>query len=316
MKKGIFKKVKQIIYILVFIVVAFAITGNVSAKNDKVFDIIRYRNYVVLTGSMEPSISPGDYICVRKVNVDKLKEGDIITFNLNGTIVTHQIVNIEGDSITTQGTANNISDEPIEKKQVIGKYMFKLPQVGRLMAFLSSTAGLILVFGIIAIIIFWDLTDPERDKNKKKYQDDMQDLNHQELLDELEELREYKKQKELEELREYKKQKELEELEKYNKQEELEQEKMQNQTDSENKEDVQVNNDHKESINDIEERIQKQIDLDKQYKEIEYKQEEVKKVEHREQIIEEEVKRDDEIDYSYNVTGSVANRAARHRKKN
>lgn len=308
---------KQIIYILVFIVVAFAITGNVSAKNDKVFDIIRYRNYVVLTGSMEPSISPGDYICVRKVNVDKLKEGDIITFNLNGTIVTHQIVNIEGDSITTQGTANNISDEPIEKKQVIGKYMFKLPQVGRLMAFLSSTAGLILVFGIIAIIIFWDLTDPERDKNKKKYQDDMQDLNHQELLDELEELREYKKQKELEELREYKKQKELEELEKYNKQEESKQEKIQNQTDAENKEDVQVDNNHKikESINDIEERIQKQIDLDKQYKEIEYKQEEVKKVEPIKQKIEEEVKRDDEIDNSYNITGSLANRAARHRKR-
>lgn len=302
MKEGILKKVKQVIYVVVFLVVAFAIVGNMSAKNDKVFNIIKYRNYVVLTGSMEPSISPGDYICVRKVNVDKLKKGDVITFNLNGTIVTHQIVKIEENSITTQGTANNIADEPIEKKQVIGKYMFKIPQVGRLMAFLSSTAGLILVFGIIGIIVFWDITDPERDKNKKKTQDKIQDSSYEELLEELKELREYKKQKELEELREYKKQKE---------QEELVQEKI-------NLEDVQANNEKniKESISDIEEKIQKQIELDKQYKEIEYKQEKVKKVEPKKQTQKpmiDEIEKEEEI--NYNATRTVANRAARHRKR-
>lgn len=310
MKKGILKKVKQVIYVLVFIVVAFAITGNMSAKNDKLFDIIRYRNYVVLTGSMEPSISPGDYICVRKVNVDKLKEGDVITFNLNGTIVTHQIVKIEENSITTQGTANNIEDEPIEKKQVIGKYMFKLPQVGRLMAFLSSTAGLILVFGIIGIIVFWDLTDPERDKKKKKTQDKIQDSSYQELLEELKELREYKEQKELEELKEYKKQKEQEELEKNNLQKESVQEKI-------NLENVQANNEKniEKSISNIEEKIQKQIELDKQYKEIEYKQEEVKKVEPQKQTQKSMINEIEKEEINYNVTRTVANRAARHRKR-
>lgn len=36
------------------------------------------------------------------------------------------------------------------------------------MKFMSSLSGLILIFGFIGIAIFWELTDPERAKNKEK----------------------------------------------------------------------------------------------------------------------------------------------------
>lgn len=161
MKKGL-KIIRSIIVSIIVIVISYAILGNLSAQNITLYNIVNYRNYVVLTGSMEPSISPGDYITVRKVNPDKLKEDDVITFMLDGVVVTHKIVKVEGDLITTQGTANNIADEPINKSSVIGKYVFKLAKVGYIMAFFSSKSGLILIFGLIGVMIFWDLTDPER----------------------------------------------------------------------------------------------------------------------------------------------------------
>lgn len=162
--KKVLKIIRSIIVSIIVIVISYAILGNLSAQNITLYNIVNYRNYVVLTGSMEPSISPGDYITVRKVNPDKLKENDVITFMLDGVVVTHKVVKVEGDLITTQGTANNIADEPINKSSVIAKYVFKLAKVGYIMAFFSSKSGLILIFGLIGVMIFWDLTDPERNK--------------------------------------------------------------------------------------------------------------------------------------------------------
>lgn len=166
--KKVLKIIRSIIVAIVAVVIGYAILGNLSAQNITLYNILHYRNYVVLTGSMEPSISPGDCITVRKVNPDKLKENDVITFMLDGVVVTHKIVKVEGDLITTQGTANNIADEPINKSNVIGKYVFKLAKLGYIMAFFSSKSGLILIFGLIGVMIFWDLSDPERNKKTEE----------------------------------------------------------------------------------------------------------------------------------------------------
>ena len=164
----ILKKVKNIIMTIILIIVGYAVLGNISALNSPLYNIVHYRNYVVLTGSMEPDISPGDYITVLKVNLDKLKEGDVVTYSREGTSVTHKIVSIDGDTVITQGTANNIADEPITKSDIIGKYMFKIPSVGYAMQFFSSLSGMILIFGFIGIAIFWEMTDPARKKKAVK----------------------------------------------------------------------------------------------------------------------------------------------------
>lgn len=169
--KKVVKIIRNIITFVIGIVIIYAIVGNLSAQNVTLYNIVKFRNYVVLTGSMEPGISPGDYITVRKINPDNVREGDIISYMLNGSVVTHKVVKVEGSLITTQGTANNIADEPINKSSVIGKYMFKLGKVGYIMAFFSSKSGLILVFGLIGIMIFWDLSDPEKNAKTKNNND-------------------------------------------------------------------------------------------------------------------------------------------------
>lgn len=166
--KDIFKIARSIIVFLITIVIIYGILGNISSKNNTIFNVTRFSNFVVLTGSMEPGISPGDYITIRKVNKDKLKVNDIVTFKVNEVVVTHQIVKIDKDKVTTQGTANNVADNPISKEDILGKYVFKIPKIGYIMAFLSSTSGYILIIGIILIAIFWEISDPDKGKRSSK----------------------------------------------------------------------------------------------------------------------------------------------------
>ena len=162
------KILKKVIYTILIIVLGYTVIGNISGTNKTIFNFLHFGNFVVLTGSMEPSISPGDYITVVKTDVNKLEVGDVITYKFNGATVTHKIVEIGNDTVTTQGTANNVADDPIDKSNIVGKYLFKIPKVGYVMSFLSSTAGLILIFGFIGIAIFWEITDPNRGKKEKQ----------------------------------------------------------------------------------------------------------------------------------------------------
>lgn len=166
--KNVLKIIKNVIGTILIIIVAYAVIGNLASLNNTLYNVVHFRNYVVLTGSMEPSISPGDYVTILKINKNKLKEGDVITYTRENADVTHKIVSIDGDTVITQGTANNIADDPITKDDIIGKCVFKIPKVGYIMKFMSSLSGLILIFGFTGIAIFWELTDPEREKNKEK----------------------------------------------------------------------------------------------------------------------------------------------------
>lgn len=166
--KKVLKIIKKVIVTILIVIVAYAVIGNVAAINNTLYKVVHFRNYVVLTGSMEPSISPGDYVTILKVNKDKLKKGDVVTYKKDGVSVTHKIVSIDGDTVITKGTANNIADNPITKDDIIGKCIFKIPKVGYIMKFMSSLSGLILIFGFTGIAVFWELTDPKRNKGKSK----------------------------------------------------------------------------------------------------------------------------------------------------
>ncbi|NLK95789.1 MAG: signal peptidase I [Clostridiales bacterium] len=165
--KNVFRVIKNIIFIIAVLVIGYGLIGNFSAKNSRINNIVKFSNYVITTGSMEPSISPGDYITVIKVDYEDLNVKDVITYkDDNGYNVTHQIIRINDNEVITQGTANNVSDSPVSKDRILGKYLFKIPKVGYLMAFLSSTAGLILVIGLLVIYVFWELTDEEKRTRK------------------------------------------------------------------------------------------------------------------------------------------------------
>ena len=68
---------------------------------------------VVTSGSMRPTISPGDMAVTQAVPVSSLKVGDVIVFYPPGVTsepVMHRIVSLENGLIKTRGDANNVDD--------------------------------------------------------------------------------------------------------------------------------------------------------------------------------------------------------------
>lgn len=92
----------------------------------------------VLSGSMSGTYEIGDVVVVRPVEAEKLRAGDVITFQPvsdNPSLTTHRITAVtygsEGTRFVTQGDANGAADpEPVRPEQVMGEVWYSVPMVG------------------------------------------------------------------------------------------------------------------------------------------------------------------------------------------
>ena len=78
--------------------------------------------YKVETGSMENGIHAGDYILIYTKKDYKI--GEIVTYKKDGYHVTHRIIKKNGKKFITKGDANNIEDEAIGLKSIVGKVIY------------------------------------------------------------------------------------------------------------------------------------------------------------------------------------------------
>jgi signal peptidase len=118
----------------------------------------------VLTGSMRPTINPGDVAVVYPVeSFDDVRVGDVVTFMPNPedpTLVTHRVigwaVNGAGETtMITQGDNNNAPDEPIMEKQIRAKVAYTVPWVGNVLQYGNEFGKPILVVGVaIGLIVY------------------------------------------------------------------------------------------------------------------------------------------------------------------
>jgi signal peptidase len=121
---------------------------------------------VVLTGSMEPGIRPGDMVADRGVtdaNRDKLGVGDVISFLPfpdDPTVVTHRItavnVGTRGVTYTTKGDDNNDVDPwgPVAASHVRGQVVYVVPKVGYLREWVGQHYALAVTIVGIALIAY------------------------------------------------------------------------------------------------------------------------------------------------------------------
>ncbi|GEL96283.1 signal peptidase I [Cellulomonas composti] len=127
----------------------------------------------VLTGSMEPTISPGDVVAVKMVTDpdQQVQLGDVITFQPvsdDPTLVTHRVIaktyTSEGVQFVTQGDANGAADEPIVAGQVKAKVVYSVPWVGHVQLWLGERKGLAvaLVAGALLVYAAVMILRPER----------------------------------------------------------------------------------------------------------------------------------------------------------
>lgn len=159
------KSFNNIICAIFLGILFIAFIGNVSSKVDALYNLVKFKSYVIVSNSMQPIIDPGDVIFIKKININALKVGDVITFEKDSFIATHRIIEIQEDKVITQGDNNNISDEPIDKSSIIGEYILSIPKVGYLYSFAGSPIGIIALIGVIAIFIIYEFCFVKNKKN-------------------------------------------------------------------------------------------------------------------------------------------------------
>lgn len=150
----IFSLFTWVSFSILLLLALYTLTSNISVLNG-------YHSYLVLSGSMEPSILIGDIVVVHKQPTYNIH--DIVTFNSPeaGRIVTHRIVQIESSldqpPFITKGDANRDDDEAqISSSDIIGKVVFTIPKIGLLISFSRSIPGFILLIIVPALGIMFD----------------------------------------------------------------------------------------------------------------------------------------------------------------
>lgn len=182
--KRIHHGIVNIIFVLLIICAAATVFSMMQSKKnpEKIPSIFGFKTLTVLTGSMRPSIQPGDLLVAKEINPENIKVGDVITFKRSKDfIVTHRVIEkINKDDqvmLKTKGDANNVEDEQLVSVNTIeGRKVFKIPYGGYVMQFLRSRIGMALIIGFLIFFIGFDLvkTTLFKDDNKSNSKDSVE----------------------------------------------------------------------------------------------------------------------------------------------
>ena len=160
----------RIIYIIVVPIILYDIIliSQTIINPYKTPSFFGYKTFNIISGSMEPEIKINDVVITREAKDEELKEGDIITYNIDGNIVTHRIIKkelIDGQlKYTTKGDRNDVSDiDKITLDQIEGIYAGKIPGIGWIFSLLKNKAVFITVL-IILVVCF--LIEKKKISNK------------------------------------------------------------------------------------------------------------------------------------------------------
>lgn len=118
--------------------------------------IIGIKPFVVLSGSMEPTIKKGSLSFVNEnYEYDKIKNNDIIAYEaLSGDKVTHRVISITEEGMETKGDKNNLSDGiSTTEENYIGKNIFSIPKAGYLVKNIQTSRGKIILSTIIIMVL-------------------------------------------------------------------------------------------------------------------------------------------------------------------
>ena len=153
------KTIKKILHIkltiIVLLLLPFVIFTLITSKTPLIGGI---QSFVVLTGSMQPTIPAGSIVFTQKATYQK---NDVIAFQQGNVTITHRIVGVKKEEnqliYATKGDANKTVDETfVSQKDILGKTIFSIPYIGKFVLFLKTLPGfaLFIIFPTIFFITF------------------------------------------------------------------------------------------------------------------------------------------------------------------
>ena len=118
--------------------------------------ILGYKVFVVLTGSMSPTLEVGDLVIVEDTEPEAIAVGDVITYSVgNDNVVTHRVKEVIDDNqiqFVTQGDANNVEDmNPVSHEDLIGKEVYQFVGMGSKIQFIQD--NILIIVGLFVAIM-------------------------------------------------------------------------------------------------------------------------------------------------------------------
>ena len=171
-KKTVKKTVlRYIVFSFIGIVLGlFVYTQNAKGLlKDKMPMPFGYGMSVVLSGSMESRISADDLVIIKAT--DSYNVNDIVLYQDGDSLVIHRIIEIDGDTVTTKGDANNVADEPINKSQIKGVLVYDIAGLGAVVKILKQP-----VFVILILAAAFLLTELSYRKEKDKDTEELDEI--------------------------------------------------------------------------------------------------------------------------------------------
>lgn len=176
------KIMSVILYILLIPIILFNFTLIIKSfiHPKETPDFFGYKSFVIVSGSMEPTIMTGDAILVKEVPQKEIQKNDIISFSQGETIVTHRVIEIIEENgmkkYKTKGDNNNTEDrDKITYEQIEGKYQLKINQFGTITEILKSKITLIVLILMIVATYYYrgrvENRKQERKEKRKKYKE-------------------------------------------------------------------------------------------------------------------------------------------------
>lgn len=155
--------ISVVMWIIILVAALYAFTTLATKDDGSVSNLGGFTPMTVQSDSMSPTFDQGDLIVIKTCDTSKLQVGDIVTFH---TIIdnqyalnTHRIESIDElngmRSFTTKGDNNDVADTHIiSDGDIVGQYVLKIPDMGKVMDFLSSTWGFLIVIVLPMLLFF------------------------------------------------------------------------------------------------------------------------------------------------------------------
>lgn len=123
---------------------------NKAITHNPIPDVGGFSPLIVLSGSMEPAIYPGDVVVIRRQATDKYRIGDVVSYLAGATIYTHRIVGEENGVFSLKGDNNNIADEFMTADRFKGKVVLRIPMMGAAILFFKRPPGM----AVLGLLLF------------------------------------------------------------------------------------------------------------------------------------------------------------------
>lgn len=132
------------------------------------------RPYTVLTGSMEPAISPGDVVVADRIEPAEARVGDVVLFRDPADqqrTITHRVQRVRraGDYLwfVTRGDANDHGERwRIAASGQLGRAVYTVPAVGHVAVFAGLVGPVaLLTLGVLLLVAneLWLIWGPRRE---------------------------------------------------------------------------------------------------------------------------------------------------------